>query len=96
MSGLVYMRFELLRAFRNRRFFIFSFGFPLVLYFLIAGVLPRLRYLRLGLAAILVFVGGKMLAADLIEIPIGWSLLAILAAIGVATVASLIRDRRPA
>jgi ABC-2 type transport system permease protein len=37
MRGLVYMRFELLRAFRNRRFFIFSFGFPLVLYFLIAG-----------------------------------------------------------
>jgi ABC-2 type transport system permease protein len=31
------MRFELLRAFRNRRFFIFSFGFPLVLYFLIAA-----------------------------------------------------------
>jgi ABC-2 type transport system permease protein len=37
MSGLVYTRFELLRAFRNRRFFIFSFGFPLALYFLIAG-----------------------------------------------------------
>ena len=31
------MRLELLRAFRNRRFFIFSFGFPLVLYFLIAA-----------------------------------------------------------
>lgn len=37
MNGLLYTRFELLRAFRNRRFFIFSFGFPLVLYFLIAG-----------------------------------------------------------
>jgi ABC-2 type transport system permease protein len=37
VSGLVYTRFELLRAFRNRRFFIFSFGFPLALYFLIAG-----------------------------------------------------------
>jgi len=32
-----YMRFELLRTFRNARFFIFSFGFPLILYFLIAG-----------------------------------------------------------
>jgi tellurite resistance protein TerC len=66
------------------------------LYFLIAGVLPRLRYLRFGLAAILVFVGAKMLAADVVEIPIGWSLLAILLAIGVATAASLLRDRRPA
>jgi ABC-2 type transport system permease protein len=37
MTGLLYTRFELLRAFRNRRFFIFSFGFPLVLYFLIAA-----------------------------------------------------------
>jgi ABC-2 type transport system permease protein len=32
-----YLRFELLRTFRNRRFFFFSLGFPLVLYFLIAG-----------------------------------------------------------
>ena len=34
---LAYTRFELLRTFRNRRFFFFSLGFPLVLYFLIAG-----------------------------------------------------------
>jgi len=32
-----YLRFELMRTLRNRRFFIFSFGFPLILYFLIAG-----------------------------------------------------------
>ena len=31
------MRYELLRTFRNRRFFFFSLGFPLVLYFLIAA-----------------------------------------------------------
>jgi len=31
-----YVRYELLRTFRNRRFLILSFGFPLVLYFLIA------------------------------------------------------------
>lgn len=36
MSGIMYTRFELLRAFRNRRFFIFSLGFPLVLFFVIA------------------------------------------------------------
>ncbi len=62
MSGLLYMRFELLRAFRNRRFFIFSFGFPLALYYLIAapqksnhslagsGIAAPLYYM-LGLAA---------------------------------------------
>ena len=32
-----YTRYELLRAFRTRRFFIFSLGFPVVLYFVIAG-----------------------------------------------------------
>ena len=37
MTGLLYTRFELLRTFRNRRFFFLSLGFPLVLYFLIAG-----------------------------------------------------------
>jgi ABC-2 type transport system permease protein len=62
MNGLLYMRFELLRAFRNRRFFMFSFGFPLVLYYLIAGPqknnhslagsgIPAPLYYMLGLAA---------------------------------------------
>ncbi len=37
MTGLVYTRFELRRTFRNRRFFFFSLGFPLILYFVIAG-----------------------------------------------------------
>ncbi len=36
-TGLVYMRFELRRIFRNKRFFFFSLGFPLVLYFVIAA-----------------------------------------------------------
>ena len=35
--ALNYTRFELLRTFRNRRFFLFSLGFPVVLYLLIAG-----------------------------------------------------------
>lgn len=35
--SLTYVRYELLRTLRNRRFFFLSLGFPLVLYFLIAG-----------------------------------------------------------
>lgn len=34
---LAYARYELLRTFRNRRLWIFSFAFPLVLYYAIAG-----------------------------------------------------------
>jgi ABC-2 type transport system permease protein len=35
--SLTYIRYELLRTLRNRRFFLLSLGFPLVLYFVIAG-----------------------------------------------------------
>jgi ABC-2 type transport system permease protein len=37
VNPLVYTRYELLRTLRNRRFLVLSLGFPLVLYFLIAG-----------------------------------------------------------
>ncbi|HMK97997.1 MAG TPA: ABC transporter permease [Acidimicrobiales bacterium] len=37
MSAVTYARYDLLRVVRNRRFFIFSIGFPLVLYLVIAG-----------------------------------------------------------
>jgi ABC-2 type transport system permease protein len=34
---MLYTRYELVRAFRNRRFFFFSLAFPLILYFVIAA-----------------------------------------------------------
>jgi ABC-2 type transport system permease protein len=34
---LVYMRYELLRTLRNRRFFLLSLGLPLILFFVVAG-----------------------------------------------------------
>jgi ABC-2 type transport system permease protein len=37
MSSLVYTRYELLRTLRNRRFFLLSLGFPLILYFVIVS-----------------------------------------------------------
>ena len=37
MTAATYTRFELLRTARNRRFLVFSLGFPLVIYFLVAG-----------------------------------------------------------
>jgi ABC-2 type transport system permease protein len=37
LSHRAYIRFELLRTVRNRRFFILALAFPIVLYFLIAG-----------------------------------------------------------
>jgi ABC-2 type transport system permease protein len=37
MRSLAYTRFELVRTLRSMRLLVFTFGFPLVLYFLIAG-----------------------------------------------------------
>ncbi len=37
MSSLAYTRFELVRTFRNRRLLVFSLGFPLILFFMIAA-----------------------------------------------------------
>ena len=62
------------------------------LYFLIAGFLGRLRYLDFGLAAVLVFVGAKMLLTDVLHVPIWASLLVITLLIGTAVVASLRKE----
>jgi tellurite resistance protein TerC len=52
------------------------------LYFLLAGVLGRFAYLKLGLAAVLVFVGIKMIVNEWWHVPIWMSLAVIVALIG--------------
>jgi ABC-2 type transport system permease protein len=37
MSALTYTRFEIIRTFRNKRFFVFSLIFPLIMFFTIGG-----------------------------------------------------------
>ena len=63
------------------------------LYFLLAGLLERLRFLHLGLAAILGFVGAKMLFAKWVHVPVGISLIVILLVVLLATAASLMATR---
>ena len=59
------------------------------LYFLLAGFLGRLKYLNVGLAAALVFVGIKMLLTDVLHVPVWATLPAIALLIGVSVVVSL-------
>ncbi len=59
------------------------------LYFLLAGLLDRLRYLHLGLAAILGFVGTKMLTSKWVHVPVGVSLGFIILVVAIATLTSL-------
>ncbi|MBZ0089814.1 MAG: TerC family protein [Thermoanaerobaculia bacterium] len=63
------------------------------LYFLLAGVMNKFEYLKLGLAAILVFVGTKMAIVDLYKIPSAVSLGVVAAILTIAIVASLLRAR---
>ncbi len=58
------------------------------LYFALAALLDRFRYLHYGLGAMLAFVALKMLAARWLEIPITWSLVVMGAILSVCAVAS--------
>jgi tellurite resistance protein TerC len=60
------------------------------MFFLLAGAVQRLNYLQPGLALVLVFVGTKMLLADLYPIPIVISLGAVATLLGTSVLASLL------
>lgn len=60
------------------------------LYFALAGLLDRFRYLHYGLGALLAFVAFKMLAAHWVELPITLSLAIIAAIVVICIVASLL------
>ena len=62
------------------------------MYFLLAGVVHRFVYLKYGLAAVLVFVGAKMMLVDVYKVPITASLLVIALVIAGSIILSL---RRP-
>jgi tellurite resistance protein TerC len=64
------------------------------LYFLLAGLVDRFRYLRFGLAVVLVFVGIKLVLTDLYHISVGLSLVVIAIILTVAIIASLLRPRK--
>ena len=61
------------------------------LYFLLAGMIGRFAYLKLGLAGVLVFVGTKMLISDVYKVPIWTSLGIIALLVAVSVAASLLR-----
>ena len=61
------------------------------LYFVLADLLPRFRFLHQGLAAILVFVGLKMIASDFLPVSDVVSLATIAAILGITVAASLLR-----
>jgi tellurite resistance protein TerC len=63
------------------------------LYFVLAGAIDRFRYLNIGLAAVLVFVGLKMTLSDVYEIPGYLSLAVVIGALTTAAIASVLRPQ---
>jgi tellurite resistance protein TerC len=66
------------------------------LYFALAGIVEMFRFLHVGLSAILVFVGGKMMLVDIYKIPVGWSLAGVASILAIAIIASVMRPAPPA
>jgi tellurite resistance protein TerC len=64
------------------------------LYFLLRDLMDRFRYLSIGLGAVLVFIGVKMLVEPWWEIPIGLSLAVVCSLIGAAVLVSWLRPAR--
>ena len=65
------------------------------LYFALAGVMQLFHYLSYGLAAVLVFVGVKMLLADIYKIPIGIALGVVAGVLALSVIGSIIRPPPP-
>jgi tellurite resistance protein TerC len=66
------------------------------MYFLLEGLADRFHRLPYGLAAVLMFIGAKMLLADVVHIPVWASLLAVVALIGAAVAWSVARPEAEA
>ncbi len=66
------------------------------LYFVLRGVVDKFYYLKLSLAAVLTFVGVKMVLTDLYKVPVGLSLAVIATLLAIGIAASVWRNRRAA
>jgi len=64
------------------------------LYFVLAGAVTYFRYLKVGLAIVLVFIGFKMLIVDWVKIPSRWSLTVVATVIIGSILVSIIAERR--
>ena len=64
------------------------------LYFLLAGIIDRLRFLDEGLAVVLVFIGGKMVGEKWVRVPVDTSLAVVGGVLSIALLASVLVPAR--
>ena len=63
------------------------------LYFLLANVMDKFQYLKIGLAFVLTFIGVKMVIVDFYHIPVGVSLGVVAGILTISVLASLWKSR---
>ena len=63
------------------------------LYFALAGIMGMFHFLRYGLAAVLAFVGLKMLLSEVYKIPVGVALAIIAGILGLSVVISILSPK---
>jgi tellurite resistance protein TerC len=66
------------------------------LYFAVSGIMDYFRYLKVGLAFVLAFVGIKMCISSYFKIPVVWSLLVIIGILAASIMASVIITKKEA
>jgi len=64
------------------------------MYFVLAGIIDKFHYLKIGLSMVLIFIGFKMLIIDIFKIPIGYSLGVIAIIITLSVVLSLLKPKQ--
>ncbi len=64
------------------------------IYFVLAGAMAKFEYLKIALAVLLILIGAKMIAHDLVHIPDAYSLVAIAGIISIGVIASIIASRK--
>ena len=63
------------------------------MYFVLAGIIDKFHYLKIGLSMVLIFIGFKMLIIDIFKIPIGYSLGVIAIILTLSVVLSLLKPK---
>lgn len=64
------------------------------MYFTLAGVMEMFEYLHYGLSLVLIFIGGKMLAAHYVQIPTEWALGIVAGVLGASVLASVVKGKK--
>ena len=60
------------------------------MYFALASMMERFRYLHYGISLVLVLIGAKMITAHYLEIPTAWALAAVVLVLALSVLASVI------